>query len=112
MNTLDTPVEPSNRFDDFFVDPIYLRFKKSFWNYQIRLWLVRKILKQISAGKTLEVGAGIAPMVPESPSVIYTDISEHAVGYLKRAFPTADACVARAETLAFPDGYFDCVVSS
>lgn len=101
-----------NRFDDFFVNPIYLQFKKHLWNYQIRLRRINAVLAAFPDGDVLEVGAGVAPMVGSSPTVVYTDLSPNAVNYLRLNFPQSESFVAEAGQLPLQDGRFIKVVSS
>lgn len=102
----------TNPFDDFFVNPIYLQFKKHLWNYRVRRQTIRSAIAALPAGATLEVGAGVAPMVDASPSVFYTDLSSAAVEYLRNNFPESMSVAGEAGRLPFSDGQFSKVVSS
>lgn len=101
-----------NRFDDFFVDKVYLKFKRHLWNYQVRRSKVRRALELFPQGLTLEVGAGVAPMVLASSTAVYTDLSQAAVFYLKSRFSQCESTVAEAGHLPFSDNRFLNVVSS
>ncbi|HRK62354.1 MAG TPA: class I SAM-dependent methyltransferase [Candidatus Omnitrophota bacterium] len=101
-----------NRFDDFFVDKIYLKFKRHLWNYKVRRSKVLRALELLPQGLTLEVGAGVAPMVLASSRVVYTDLSEAAITHLKSRFPHCESYVAEAGHLPFENHRFVNVVSS
>lgn len=101
-----------NRFNDFFIDPTYLKFKQFFWNYRVRLQSVQKTLRDASGSRILEVGSGVAPMVAANTGVVYVDPSRAAIFYLSYKFPQCQSEVAFAENLPFGNEYFDLVVSS
>jgi len=104
--------EAHNRFDDFFADPIYLRFKKDLWNYQVRCRLINTVLARFSGGATLEIGAGVAPMVPPRKGTVFTDVSDAAVSFLKKQYPQCEIQVSSAEKLPFKENVFSQIVCS
>ncbi len=101
-----------NRFDDFFHDSLYLELKNHLYNYKIRKKKIREFLSEASEGITLEIGSGVSPIVPCSPRVIYTDLSEQAAVILKQRLKDARVLVMGATDLRFESETISTVVCS
>lgn len=108
-------IQEQPRFETFFRDPIYLKYKNSLYNYLVRRRSVRKLLKGKSGGQILEVGCGISPMLTNSTPAIRTDFSFQALQLLQTTSSNGRAwrgVVCDATALPFADGSMGFVICS
>jgi SAM-dependent methyltransferase len=103
---------PGNRFDDFFMEPVYLSLKNHLYNYQVRKRAVRERLLRPGEGMTLEVGSGISPIAPATDRTVFTELSFSALRCLKAGHGAGRYVVADATRLPFKKGVFRTAVCS
>jgi len=61
-------------FDAFYENPNYIQYKRLLFNYLLRKGIIEKYLPD--CGKPiLDIGSGIAPMVPAGPRMFLSDMS-------------------------------------
>jgi SAM-dependent methyltransferase len=63
-----------DQFEGFYADRGYRTYKKHLFNYQLRRRKVDRFLKYL-AKPVLDIGCGIAPMVPSGDGIILSDIN-------------------------------------
>lgn len=102
----------TNRFDDFFNDPLYLELKNHLFNYRIRKKKIRSFLKKTPEGVALEIGSGVSPISPCGPRVIYTDLSAQAAAQLKRHLDGPSVLVMSATQVCLKSETVSAVVCS
>ena len=102
----------SNRFQSFFEEHAYVLAKRYIYNYHIRRKAVSRYIDNIQGQLVLETGCGVAPVVPNSSGVVYTDLSFTAVHYLKAERGSACFVVADCTNLPFKPNVFAHTVTS
>lgn len=100
-----------NRFEDFFATQAYIELKNSLYNYRLRKFSVSRQVKNKN-GLTVEIGSGISPMIGETKSVVYTDLSFSALNQLRRFNQNSHCVVADANKLPFKTGSVENVIFS
>jgi SAM-dependent methyltransferase len=90
----------SDRFDLLFRDSLYVELKQHFYSFVRRK---KAILSELhhERGVLLEIGAGTCPIVSSASSLIYSDISEEAMRYVKRRQPAKSCTTFSVEQIPF-----------
>lgn len=99
------------RFEIFFKESLYLEFKNHLYSFLRRRSEIRRCLKREDPGRIIEIGAGISP-ISGQPKVIYSDISELSMRFLRQKKSLPFVCVTRVENMAFKDAAASCVICS
>ncbi len=89
-------MNPQQKFDELFRDPIYLALKDHLYNYLRRKDEISRFLHH-EGGLILEIGSGSSPVTPMTEDVIYSDVSIEALRHL-RSVRSADRTVALSVT--------------
>jgi len=101
-----------NRFQSFFEENAYILAKRYIYNYHIRCKAVSRYIGNNQRQMVLEMGCGVAPVVPNSSGVVYTDLSFTAVHNLKAEQGPACFVVADGTNLPFKPNIFSHTVTS
>lgn len=73
----------STRFDEFYENSNYIGHKRLLFNYLLRKTIVQRYLRG-SDPPILDVGSGIAPMVPNPSGVVLSDMSTPGMRIMRR----------------------------
>jgi ubiquinone/menaquinone biosynthesis C-methylase UbiE len=106
------PQTEPNRFQTFFEEDKYIRFKNYLYNYRLRKMSVEKSFQHERPELVLEEGCGISPLLTRSDRIVYSDLSFTALKILKRTHRRGCYVVADAIHLPFKAGVFSHTVSS
>ncbi len=102
-----------NPFEDFFRNPVYLSFKNHLYNYQLRRSAIRSALKQSGPQDlVLEIGSGVSTMADGLGKVLFSDISEEAMRYLREKNVSRLESVMSVTHIALKDAKVPCIVCS
>lgn len=102
-----------DRFEDFFAADFYVALKNSLYNYRLRQQAVRAALPdRHDAGRILEIGAGMSPILTDVDRVVYSDLSPRALATLRRTHGRGWYVAADCTRLPFRDGAFAQTVCS
>ena len=74
----------TSQFDQLFADTTYLELKNRLFSYQLRRRLLASMLRDRPSQTLVDLGSGISPIAPASPSTVYGDISPAAMHFLSR----------------------------
>ncbi len=102
----------SNRFQRFFEENAYVAAKRYIYNYHIRRRAVTALLRGEHHRLVLEMGCGVAPVVPNHKGTVYVDLSFTAVQLLKKESGAAGFVVADGTNLPFKSHVFSHTVTS
>lgn len=61
-------------FDSFYQNPNYIQYKRLLFNYLLRKGIIESYLPECGR-PILDIGSGIAPMVPAGPGMVLSDMS-------------------------------------
>lgn len=98
---MNASARPSNRFQDFFSDSVYIFLKNHLYNYLLRKRAIAGILAKKPSGWVVEVGSGISPVSAITWRTVYTDVSLTGLKILKGVFGKGNYVVADGTALPF-----------
>ena len=101
-----------NPFDDLFECDKYALLKNYLYNYLLRKQAVEKNIRGKNSGLILEVGCGLSPMVTNSETIVYTELSLPGLQTLKHRHGQGWYVVADATHLPFRSDVFAHTVCS
>ncbi|MDA8124822.1 MAG: methyltransferase domain-containing protein [Deltaproteobacteria bacterium] len=101
-----------NRFEEFFADRAYVTLKNLLYNYRLRKRAVHACRRGLKAGRILEVGSGLSPMVTDMQDIVYSELSFLALQSLRHSGLQGFYVVADAMNLPFKPGVFAQAVCS
>ena len=101
-----------NPFDDFFEQDKYVLLKNHLYNYLLRKQAVEKAIRAENSSLILEVGSGLSPMITNSDTIIYSELSLSALQTLKHRHAKGWYVVADATHLPFSSNAFAHTVCS
>ncbi len=101
-----------NPFEIFFRNPVYLQFKNHLYNYRLRRSAIRRELESAGSGLTLEIGSGVSTMADGMPNVLFSDISQEAVRFLKEKKIADKAAAMSITQVALKNATVETVVCS
>jgi SAM-dependent methyltransferase len=101
-----------NRFQDFFEDKNYVVLKNYLYNYLLRKRAVEKHIWVKNSGWIMEVGSGLSPMITNSETIVYSELSLSGLQTLKHRHGKGLYVVADATRLPFRSDAFSHTVCS
>ena len=105
-------VSPINPFDDFFEEDKYVLLKNYLYNYLLRKHAVEKNIRPKISSLILEVGSGLSPMITNSDTIVYSELSLSGLQTLKHRHSKGWYVVADAIHLPFKSDAFAYTVCS
>ncbi|MCG6982243.1 MAG: methyltransferase domain-containing protein [Deltaproteobacteria bacterium] len=105
-------VSSINPFDDFFEKDTYVLLKNCLYNYVLRKRAVEKSIQAESSGLILELGSGLSPMITNTDTIVYSELSLTGLQTLKHRHGKGWYVVADAIHLPFRSDAFAHTVCS
>ena len=101
-----------DNFGSLFENENYVLLKNYLYNYLLRKKAVEKNTTIGNQGFVLEVGSGLSPMVTNTNTVVYSELSWEALRILKRKHGRGSYVAADGTRLPFKAGIFDHTICS
>ena len=101
-----------DNFGSLFENENYVLLKNYLYNYLLRKKAVEKHTTIGNQGLVLEVGSGLSPMVTNTKTVVYSELSWEALRILKRKQGRGSYVAADGMRLPFKAGIFDHTICS
>jgi SAM-dependent methyltransferase len=101
-----------DNFGSLFENENYVLLKNYLYNYLLRKKAVEKNITLGNQGFVLEVGSGLSPMVTNTNTVIYSELSLEALRILKGRHGGGSYVAADGMQLPFKTGIFDHTICS
>jgi SAM-dependent methyltransferase len=101
-----------DNFGSLFDNENYVLLKNYLYNYLLRKKAVEKNITIGDQGFVLEVGSGLSPMVTNTKTVVYSEISWEALRILKARHGRGSYVAADGMQLPFKTGIFDHTICS
>jgi SAM-dependent methyltransferase len=101
-----------DNFGSLFENENYVLLKNYLYNYLLRKKAVEKNITIGNQGLVLEVGSGLSPMVTNTNTVVYSELSLQALRILKRRHGRGSHVAADGMQLPFKTGIFDHTICS
>ena len=101
-----------DNFDALFENKHYVLLKNHLYNYLLRKKAVEKNISIQNQGFILEVGCGLSPLVTDTDTVVYSELSLQALQILKRRQNSGSYVAADGMRLPFKTGTFDQTICS
>ena len=101
-----------DNFGSLFENENYVLLKNYLYNYLLRKKAVEKNITLGNQGFVLEVGSGLSPMVTNTDTVIYSELSLEALRILKGRHGGGSYVAADGMQLPFKTGIFDHTICS
>ena len=105
-------VSQIDNFGSLFENENYVLLKNYFYNYLLRKKAVEKNITIGKQGFVLEVGSGLSPMVTNTDTVVYSELSLEALRILKGRQSRGSYVAADGMRLPFKTGIFDQTICS
>ena len=101
-----------DNFGSLFENENYVLLKNYLYNYLLRKKAIEKNITIGNQGLVLEVGSGLSPMVTNTNTVVYSELSLEALRILKRRHGKGSHVAADGMQLPFKTGIFDHTICS
>jgi len=105
-------VSQIDNFGSLFENENYVLLKNYLYNYLLRKKAVEKNITLGNQGFVLEVGSGLSPMVTNTNTVVYSELSLEALRILKGRHSRGSYVAADGMRLPFKTGTFDQTICS
>ena len=105
-------VSQLDNFSSLFEDEDYVLLKNYLYNYLLRKNAVEKNIDVEKRGLMLEVGSGLSPMITNTNSIVYSELSLAALRILRRRQRSGSYVAADGIRLPFKTGSFDQTICS
>ncbi len=105
-------VSQIDNFGSLFENENYVLLKNYLYNYLLRKKAVEKNITIGTQGFVLEVGSGLSPMVTNTNTVVYSELSLEALRILKGRHSRGSYVAADGMRLPFKTGIFDQAICS
>ncbi len=105
-------VSQLDNFESLFEDEDYVLLKNYLYNYLLRKKAVGKNIDAEKRGLMLEVGSGLSPMITNTNSIVYSELSLAALRILRRRQGRGGYVAADGMRLPFKAGSFDQTICS
>ena len=105
-------VSQIDNFSSLFENENYVLLKNYLYNYLLRKKAVEKNITVGKQGFVLEVGSGLSPMVTNTNTVVYSELSLEALRILKGRQSRGSYVAADGMRLPFKTGIFDQTICS
>ena len=105
-------VSQIDNFGSLFENENYVLLKNYLYNYLLRKKAVEKNITLGNQGFVLEVGSGLSPMVTNTNTVVYSELSLEALRILKARNGRGSYVAADGMQLPFKTGSFDHTICS